>query len=324
MKRILFSVICGFIFLTVSAQTPAQKALADAYIEKYAGFAVEEMQRSGVPASITLAQGMLESSYGRSELAQKANNHFGIQCHGDAWKGKRYAHMDSGEMREFRKYKSVLDSFEDHSDFLVKHQRYSRLFELERTDYKGWAHGLKAAGYAEDPSYADKLIRFIEMYDLGKYDSMTEVKAVAKAKAKSEPEPETEVKTEPKKKPAAKGRTHRYILERETYSQNDVAFVYAYEGETYADIARQHGLFVREVLSFNDASEDCELSRGTVVYLQAKKRKAAKGNDEYVVEEGMDMHDISQKYAVKLKRLCRMNKVEINHVPQIGDTIRLR
>ena len=311
MKRILFSLICGFMFLTVSAQTPAQKALADAYIEKYAGFAVEEMQRSGVPASITLAQGMLESSYGRSELAQKANNHFGIQCHGDAWKGKKYLHMDSGEMREFRKYKSVLASYEDHSDFLVKHSRYDELFELERTDYKGWARGLKAAGYAEDPAYADKLIRFIEMYDLAKYDSMTKVKPEAR-------------KSEPKKKEERKGRVYRYNLTRETYSQNDVAFVYAYEGETYADIADKYGLFLREVLSFNDASEDCALSRGTVVYLQAKKRKAAKGNDEYVVEEGMDMRDISQKYAVKLKRLCRMNEVDNNHVPQVGDTIRLR
>ena len=131
-------------------------------------------------------------------------------------------------------------------------------------------------------------------------------------------------KSEPKKKEERKGRVYRYNLTRETYSQNDVAFVYAYEGETYADIADKYGLFLREVLSFNDASEDCALSRGTVVYLQAKKRKAAKGNDEYVVEEGMDMRDISQKYAVKLKRLCRLNKVDNNHVPQVGDTIRLR
>jgi hypothetical protein len=331
MKRILFFLICGFMYLTVSAQTTAQKALADAYLDRYAAFAVEEMQRSGVPASITLAQGMLESSYGRSELAQKANNHFGIQCHGDAWKGKRYSHMDAGEMREFRKYKSVLHSYEDHSDFLVTHNRYSQLFELDRTDYKGWAHGLKSAGYAEDPEYAAKLIRVIEMYDLDQYDTMTQVKPGSKKRdktanksAKDASVVEAVEKPQSKSEPEHRGRTCSYPLSREMYSQNDVPFVYAYEGEKYSDIARHHGLFLGEILSFNDASVDCALPKGAVVYLQAKKRKAAKGYDFYVVEEGMDMQDISQKFAVKLRRLCRMNKVEADHVPQAGDTIRLR
>lgn len=329
MKRILFFLIYGFMSLSVSAQTPAQKALADAYLEKYAAFAVEEMLRSGVPASITLAQGMLESSYGRSELAQKANNHFGIQCHGDTWKGKRYSHMDAGEMREFRKYKSVLHSYEDHSDFLVTHKRYSQLFELERTDYKGWAHGLKSAGYAEDPEYANKLIRVIEMYDLDQYDAMTQAKAVSKKHERKENADRKEASVvvaveKPKSVPERNGRTYRYSLSREMYSQNDVPFVYAYEGEKYSDIARQHGLFLGEILSFNDASVDCALPKGAVVYLQAKKRKAAKGYDFYVVEEGMDMQDISQKYAVKLRRLYRMNKLEADYEPQVGDTIRLR
>ena len=127
MKRILLFLIFMSAFMSASAQTAQQKALADAYLEKYAEMAVEEMHRSGVPASITLAQGMLESSYGRSELAVKANNHFGIQCHSD-WKGKRYEHMDAGELRQFRKYKSVLDSYGDHSDFLAGGMRYSSVF----------------------------------------------------------------------------------------------------------------------------------------------------------------------------------------------------
>jgi LysM repeat protein len=295
------------------------------------------MHRSGVPASITLAQGILESNYGRSELAVKANNHFGIQCHGDAWEGKSYKAMDSGELRDFRKYNSVLDSYEDHSNFLKKYKRYEPLFKLELTDYKGWARGLKKAGYAEDPEYASKLIRIVEMFELYKYDTMTEVPA-AGAKKDKEPKKDKKDKDEKhmesstvvvaveKEEPLTERqrRSYRYTLSREMYSQNGVPFIYASAGESYSDIARQYNLFLREVLSFNDVSEDCELPAGAVVYLQAKKRKAAEGFDEYVVEEGMGMMQISQKYAVKLKRLYKMNKVEEDYIPKVGDTIKLR
>ena len=322
MKRILLFLISIFAFLTASAQSAEQKALAADYLSKYAAYAVEEMQRSGVPASITLAQGMLESSYGRSELAVKANNHFGIQSHGNAWKGKTYSYVDSGELREFRKYSSVLHSYEDHSDFLVTHKRYAGLFELESTDYKGWARGLKSAGYAEDPAYAEKLIRVIEMYDLCRYDVPAAPVVVAAVEQDKKKHEDRKVKVE--KSSEHKGKTSRYTLSRETYSQNGVPFVYAYEGETYADIARQHGLFLKEVLSYNDAAVDGKLERGSVVYLQAKKRKAAKGNDKYIVEEGMGMPEISQKFAVKLKKLYKMNEVEEGYVPNVGDVIILR
>ena len=340
MKKAVLFLTFLFSFLTLSAQTAAQRALADAYLEKFAGYAVEEMHRSGVPASITLAQGMLESSYGRSELAVKANNHFGIQCHGDAWKGKRYQHMDSGELRDFRKYKSVLESYEDHSNFLLKNKRYAFLFALERTDYKGWARGLKKAGYAEDPEYAEKLIRVVEMYGLDKYDTMTQVPAVEKKKEtkkekKKDKKPEkvaepvetsqvVVVVEQPEPLTERQRRSYRYTLSREMYSLNGVPFVYASGGETYSDIARQYDLFLREVLSFNDVEQDCELLTGTVVYLQAKKNKAAKGYDEYIVEEGMGMMQISQKFAVKLKRLCKMNNVAEDYIPQVGEVIKLR
>jgi LysM repeat protein len=301
MKRILFFLIFVLTFITSSAQTQQQKTLAEAYLQKYASLAVKEMQRSGVPASITLAQGMLESSYGNSELAVKANNHFGIQCHDD-WTGKSYEHMDAGELRQFRQYKSVLESYADHSDFLANKSRYSALFKLDRTDYKAWANGLKQAGYAEDPDYASKLIRMIEMFRLYEYDN---------------------VKESPEEAPRQL-RTNRYNLSREIFSRNGVPYIYAYAGEKYSDIARQYGLFLSEVLSFNDVAADCEIPSDAVVYIRAKKRKAAKGNDEYVVEEGMGMREISQKFAVKLKRLYRMNSVDEGYVPQVGETIKLR
>jgi LysM repeat protein len=301
MKRILFFLIFVLTFITSSAQTQQQKTLAEAYLRKYASLAVKEMQRSGVPASITLAQGMLESSYGNSELAVKANNHFGIQCHDD-WTGKSYEHMDAGELRQFRQYKSVLESYADHSDFLANKSRYSALFKLDRTDYKAWANGLKQAGYAEDPDYASKLIRMIEMFRLYEYDNVKESPVEAPRQL----------------------RTNRYNLSREVFSRNGVPYIYAYAGEKYSDIARQYGLFLSEVLSFNDVAADCEIPSDAVVYIRAKKRKAAKGNDEYVVEEGMGMREISQKFAVKLNRLYRMNSVDEGYVPQVGETIKLR
>lgn len=324
MKKTILFLTFLLSFLSVSAQTAQQKALADAYLQKFAGFAVEEMLRSGVPASITLAQGMLESSYGRSELAVNANNHFGIQAHGDAWKGLRYKYVDAGELREFRMYASVLDSYADHSDFLSGNKRYADLFKLEITDYKGWARGLKKAGYAEDAEYAQKLIRVVQMYGLDKYDRMTQV-PVDDKKAESKKDKAVVVVVE-KEEPLTERqrRTYRYTLSREMYSQNGVPFIYSAMGEHYSDIARQYNLFLREVLSFNDAAEDCELPKGTVVYLQAKKNKAAKGYDEYVVEEGMGMREISQKFAVKMRKLCKINKVSEDYIPAVGEVIILR
>lgn len=332
MKKTILLFIVLFTFAGAQAQNSSKKSVGEAYQEKYAAYAVEEMHRSGIPASITLAQGMLESGYGRDELAVYANNHFGIQAHGKAWKGEIYKCMDSGELRDFRKYDSVLDSYADHSDFLLRNKRYSKLFTLKKTDYKGWARGLKKAGYAEASDYDKKLIDLIERYDLTRYDKITELPMQEREENKlsdnmpvptdrkvvvvevEREEPLTERQT----------RTYRYVLAREMHSQNGVPFIYAAGGETYSDIARQYDLFLREILTFNDVAADCELPAGAVVYLQAKKRKAAKGYERYIVEEGMGMMEISQKYAVKLKRLYKMNGLEESHVPEVGDTIILR
>lgn len=360
MKRFLLFLIAIFAFLSASAQSKQQLELADNYLKLYADYAVTEMQRSGVPASITLAQGMLESNYGRSELTTKANNHFGIQC-GKYWKGKRVEHMDNGELRQFRKYKSALESYEDHSNFLIINNRYRSLFELEITDYKGWAYGLKKAGYAEDPAYAEKLIKIIEMYDLDKYDLMggapfenkedveqkevekteenvdsddkkVEEQSEEKADKKDKKSDKKDKKDKKKKKNAenkgtsteGKSSTYRYSLSREMYSQNGVLFIYAYEGETYSDIARQYGLFLREVLSFNDVSAEATLSCGDIVYLQAKKRKAAKGCEEYRVQGEISMLEISQMFGIKLKSLYRLNDVDEEYAPSVGEIIILR
>lgn len=168
MKRILlFIIIITMPFISVLSQT-RWNSVYQTYIDLYKDLAVEEMKRYKIPASITLAQGLLESSAGRSELARKGNNHFGIKCHG--WTGRKTYHDDDERNECFRAYENVFQSFEDHSKFLAKQSRYSRLFRLSIKDYKGWARGLKACGYATNPRYADKLIEIIELYKLYKYD----------------------------------------------------------------------------------------------------------------------------------------------------------
>lgn len=339
MKKIVLLLTMFWVFVAFTAQPkPDEKSPSDVYLEKYAGYAVEEMLKSGVPASITLAQGMLESNYGRSELAVNANNHFGIQCH-SSWTGERYKSMDSGQMRDFRKYETVLGSYHDHSQFLSGNKRYQALFELDRSDYKGWANGLQKAGYAEDPAYAAKLISVIERYGLDKYDKMNHApssgkpKHGKKAKKELKEKPGSYIPAETHKvvvvvdeKPVDERlrKSHRYNLSREMYSQNGVPFIYSCAGETYAAIAKQYNLFLKEILRYNDVSNDCELPYGTVVYLQAKKAKAAKGYDEYIVEEGMGMWEISQKFGVKESKLRKKNGFAFDYEPKVGDVVILR
>ena len=294
----------------------ADKTPQEKYIDRYSQIAVREMQRTGVPASITLAQGILESDSGRSVLAVKGNNHFGIKCHGD-WTGKRMYQDDDRKGECFRVYRSAEDSFKDHSEFLRYKDRYRPLFELEMTDYRGWARGLKKAGYATDPAYASKLVRVIEDYQLYRFDGGVVESAV--------PEP-PQVIEQPRRHVGGKaGEEYLFSLERPVYEKNGVPFVYAMEGETYASIAEDNGLFLREILRFNDLPAEEALSPGTVVYLKAKKRQAPKGLDKYVVDRGdTDLRAIAQRFAVRLESIRKRNGLDAGYQPREGDTLLLR
>ena len=268
-----------------NGNTPQEK-----YIRRYAPLAVEEMYRSGVPASITLSQGLLESGNGLSELAVKGNNHFGIKCHNN-WKGGKMYHDDDRRGECFRKYDSPEESFRDHSDFLRYRDRYKFLFDLKVTDYQGWAYGLKKAGYATDPSYPSKLIRLIEAYSLHEYDKLpadywkTKEKEIvkesdpvkvdnrtdrhlykgkSKKKAKQQPrqqvvedtpvaipEPPTRIEAVKMIEDSKRGE-FSFPLSRQMYSLNGVPFVYSLPGETYSSIAKAFNLFPKEILRLND------------------------------------------------------------------------
>ena len=264
-----------------------------AYINLYKDIAIEQMNRYHIPASITLAQGLLESGAGRSELAQKSNNHFGIKCH--SWDGSRTYHDDDEIGECFRVYKSARDSYEDHSIFLATSSRYAFLFKFAQTDYENWARGLKRAGYATSPTYADKLIEIIERYDLDRFDYIY-----------SE-------------------RTNRNLGPHTPYIANDIVYVIARQGDTMLSIAEEFGIPKRKLLSYNDLPRKYVPVKGDIIYLHRKHRKAQKPNTQHIVGDGESMYMISQKYGVRLNRLYRMNKVTTDtYSPMMGDVVRLR
>ena len=332
MKKVLIA-IALILGLTVSARlepgTPQER-----YIARYAPIAVNEMYRSGVPASITLAQGILESRSGQSALAVDGNNHFGIKCH-NSWKGKTMLADDDRKNECFRVYDSAEESFRDHSDFLRYRDRYKFLFDFPTTDYKSWAYGLKQAGYATDPSYAAKLIQYVEDYDLARFDRMTVDQAIAAGGYEAEAPvvrdelegiPESPLKIEAGELFRGKaGEEYRFSLSRTLYSRNGVPYVYAVDGETYSSIAKSNHLLVKEILRYNDLPGGGELHAGDIVYLEPKKSKTVRGLDKYIVgEEEESFHGICQRFAVKEKAIRKLNNLPAGYVPREGDEIILR
>lgn len=311
MKKISILILAFFLFIGAS-QNPRNE-----YIKQYANLAVKEMKRSGVPASITLAQGILESRSGQSELATKGNNHFGIKCHND-WTGKKMYKDDETPNECFRVYANVEESYKAHSDFLRNRDRYKFLFDLPSDDYVAWAKGLKKAGYATDPAYATKLIEIIEEYNLSYYDK--DIK----------PEKESPTVLEAPKKiiPEEIKRNYKEIisfsLSRQIYKQNDVPFVYAIEGETYSSIANQNNLFLKEILKYNDLETETELKAGAIVYLARKKAQGPKDVEMYVVDkDGESLYEISQRFGIRYTMLLRYNAALYGKTLKEGDTVNL-
>ncbi len=332
MKR--FSLAAFFItmvgFVLAFAQN-AKEAPQQKYIKDYAKIAVSEMYRSGVPASITLAQGILESNSGRSTLAVDGNNHFGIKCHD--WKGAKMYFDDDEKGECFRKYKSPDQSFKDHSDFLRYRDRYKFLFDLEPDDYKGWSYGLKKAGYATDPAYATKLIRIVETYDLSRYDKGYSDVEVAHSAHSAHPDRRPASPTVLEQPQILKGdAVFKFSLSRQLYSQNGVAFIYSEEGDTYENIAKKYKLFTKELLRFNDEESVKTLYPGTKIYLESKKYKTEKNIEKHISNGEESLRDIAQRYGVRLKSLLKRNglkksalgKVPGDFTPRENYTIILR
>ncbi len=272
------------------------------YFDTYKEMAMHEMHRSGVPASITLAQGALESGDGNSRLARASNNHFGIKCHND-WNGKKIYQDDDSRDECFRKYQSVEDSYRDHSDYLKDKSRYAFLFELNITDYKGWARGLKKAGYATSSTYAESLIRIIEEFDLNKFDRMGETTRLPHERV---------------------NHRHTYASSRSVMERNRVKYVLSRPGDTFESITNEFGRLSWEIPQYNDIKTADTVVPGQVIFIQPKRNKAEVGKNVHIVKQGETMYTISQLYAIKLSRLYTMNQMNPGTMPSVGSALQLR
>ena len=322
MRRLFTLLYAITIFATMLAQSKSEAYLA--YIDQYRDMAIEQQRLHQIPAYITIAQGLLESAAGQSELAQKANNHFGIKCSSN-WSGKGIQYK--GDC--YRKYASVRDSYEDHSQFLLR-KRYESLFELSITDYKGWARGLKACGYAEDPKYPEKLISLIEQYDL---QDLTKVRGTdIKAKRPENKEIDAIYATE------IYEQAHRdlqayvmppiedfHILANHASGyRNGVKYVIAKQGDTFYSLAKELDIHEKALRKFNDAQYKQELEAGDMVYVYAKRNKSGRKYTYYYSKPGDDLWEIAQKYGIKLKKLCQRNHIRYSSTTTPPEKLQLR
>lgn len=277
------------------AQNLRRNQAYEEYIHKYKEIAVDEMKHYRIPASITLAQGLLESGAGKSTLARKSNNHFGIKC-GGSWNGPSVRHDDDARNECFRAYRHPKESYRDHSKFLRTGSRYAFLFRLPITDYKGWARGLKKAGYATDPQYANRLINIIELYGLSKYDRKNALSIEQEIPNMHQP-----------------------------YLANELLYVIARQGDTFKSLSKEFDISPRKIRKYNELPKDYTFRGGEIVYLEKKRSRATKENIVYVVREGDSMYSISQKFGIRLNKFYRLNKMNpATDAPKVGDILRLR
>ncbi|HNA01015.1 MAG TPA: LysM peptidoglycan-binding domain-containing protein [Ferruginibacter sp.] len=304
MIRCISIILFTCCFLHVRAQ---ERITIEEYVARFRDIAVSEMKRSGVPAAITLAQGILESENGNSELVKKSNNHFGIKCK-STWAGDSVNHDDDAEGECFRAYANAEDSYRDHSNFLKGNQRYASLFNLNPEDYKAWARGLKKAGYATNPRYPDLLIKYIEQYNLQQYtlvalnkmtapDMMAADTMRSATPAETVSNPSTPTNTE--SIPADAGRI---------ISINKIKCVYAARGTSLLALATKHNINLNRLMDFNDLTEEGLLQKDQYIFLQKKSRTGEK--EFYVVQQGETLHDVAQKNGIQLQALREYNNLD--------------
>lgn len=299
-----------FLFSVIQSVALPKQITREEYIQKYYKLAISEMERCGIPASITLAQGCWESGNGNSRLATLGNNHFGIKCKSE-WRGKKIYHDDDARQECFRKYDHAEASYIDHSNFLINGSRYSFLFQLDPKDYVAWAHGLKKAGYATDPMYADRLIKIIEDFKLHIYDEYDNRQI---ASLKNE-------KTAVKLHNANLAKTtakHKIEL------RNGLRTIVVEAGDTYQSISKDLNLKDWELYTYNDLAKGTQPRENEILYIEAKHKKGNKTHKQHVAEKDDTMHYIAQRYALRMKPLLKRNRMKSGTEPIEGQVIYLR
>ena len=302
MKKTILTIALIAVATVAAAQMKWNSAFQQ-YIDQYKDLAIEQMKKYRIPASITLAQGVFESGAGRSDLTRKGNNHFGIKCHG--WTGRKTYHDDDAKGECFRAYNNAYESYEDHSRFLVNSQRYRSLFNLKTTDYRGWARGLKAAGYATNPKYADKLIEIIQLYKLDRYDTAKDFDKFFVRHSRD-------------------NATDNNLHAIHTFNGN--YYIKVRKGDTFHSLSKELGISYKKLAKYNERDKRDELVTGEIIYLKKKAKRAPKsykGRLHYV-RKGESMYSISQLYNIRLKYLYKMNKLKPDYQIKVGDALRLR
>ncbi|GEO09483.1 glucosaminidase domain-containing protein [Segetibacter aerophilus] len=330
----LTTTLLSAILLLSSAFGQSDKIRIQAYVNNYKELAISEMLRTGVPASVTLAQGILETAGGQSDLASLANNHFGIKCKAE-WTGETMRHDDDAKNECFRKYPSVEDSYKDHSDFLKTRPMYAFLFKLDPTDYEGWAKGLKKAGYATNPVYAQQLIRIIVENNLQSYTLLAmqhqemgdELFATGSINQKQpdELDIDAEIKSSPvlgvKNAGKEKFKNLGYPL-NSVFNINEAKVVYAEAGTSLLALANNHNVGLKKLIEFNELEQIDILATNQLIFLQKKPKKGTK--DLHIVEENESMHDIAQKEGIQLSTIMEFNGLQKGMQPAIGEKIYLK
>lgn len=332
-KRTIPLIIIALTAFTFSAYAQSRQTKEE-YINKYKHIAIEHMERYGIPASITLAQGILESDSGNSNLARRSNNHFGIKCKKD-WKGDRVYHTDDAPDECFRKYDSVEESYEDHADFLDQSPRYDSLFAYSATDYHSWARGLKAAGYATAPDYAQRLTKIIEDNKLYLFDE-DNGSALFDAHLRAEQSVTTDfaekssvdipTTTEARVDP------NNYRVPERTYNgysvfiNNRTPFIIVRDGDTFAHIASTFAITERTLRKYNEVNPKSTANpiEGELIYIEQKQSKWLGDGDSHTVCEGETLTSVAQEYGIRLKKLAHMNRLRITDSLHAGQTLKLK
>jgi LysM repeat protein len=324
-----FSVVL-FVLITGLAKAQPTADIIE-YINNYKKLAMDEMQRAGVPAAVKLAQGIHETQAGKSDLVQKSNNHFGIKCKA-VWTGDRVFHDDDSRGECFRKYGQAADSYKDHSDFLRSSDRYDFLFQLDPTDYKAWAYGLKRAGYATNPKYAPIIIKLIEDYNLEQYTLIAMGKILPSEEVVLQlPKPFTDLPitvipvsdtAEAAAQPALQIPVTAVSYPTGEFTINNTRVIFAKQGTTLLSVAQQYDVSLSRLLEFNELSGQDVLKTDQLLYLQRKRKSGT--NEFHIVAPGENLYDICQKEAIRLDVLLDYNHLQRSMQPAVGEKLYLQ
>ena len=322
MQKRPFQFLACLLFLALSSSAQHASIHVKDYIAKFRDIAIEEMKRTGVPASITLAQGIHESDAGRSNLVMRSNNHFGIKCKSD-WKGESVSHDDDARGECFRKYDSPFQSYIDHSDFLKTRSHYAFFFNLDPTDFEGWAHGLKKAGYATNPKYPQILIKLIRDYNLQDYTLI----ALGHKEPAFQTEPVLTTTRTPQLIQEAKREDRNEEEVTAKYAEgvfkiNDTKVIYVKKGTAFLVVANEYNLSLARLFDFNDMQPTETAKRNQLVYLQRKRKKGSSAF--HIVAKGETLHDIAQAEGIRLENLMELNSLKAGMQPAPGEKLYLQ